>query len=59
MDEQEIRQWAWKEMATYSNRSDDGTVTKTTHLDRLEWSDQLAAWVMSGKLPEPTPLQDQ
>jgi hypothetical protein len=47
----DLRKWAWNEM--------DGT--KYRHLDadkaytmasRLEAADRLAAWVMSGKLPE-------
>ena len=51
MDEQEIRQWAWdecKKMVPLT--AADGPVSYTV---LIGVADQLAAWVMSGRLPEP------
>ena len=53
MTEQDIRQWAWDEMKTYRITNDDGSTANTTHRDRLRLADELAAWTMSGKLPDP------
>ncbi len=57
MDEQAIRQWAWNETRGWYTSSTDGDgkeIQKPWTLEyRLARADALAAWVMSGKLPEP------
>lgn len=51
MDEQAIRMWAWDKTSNFIMA--DGS--NTTHQTRLGWADDIAAWVMSGKLPPPEP----
>ena len=53
MDEQSIRQWAWEAMEGYGRSFDDGKSQRLfTSLERMQNADELAAWVMSGKLPD-------
>ena len=51
MDEQEIRKWAWEFVAS-SIYANPGLTSKLTVGDCFKHADVLAAWVMSGKLPE-------
>ena len=50
----EIRRWAWEEARGYGP-STDGSPAKHggTFLTRLQTADAMAAWVMSGDLPQP------
>jgi hypothetical protein len=54
MDEQEIRKWAWEFLynvtsATCTNKNLPPTITVEAC---FKHADDLAAWIMSGKLPE-------
>ena len=48
----DIRKWAWDQVSNY--RVKDGETHLQPYTDRLLRADDVAAWVMSGKLPDVT-----